>query len=159
MENMIDHHSMAVMMAALCEDRAVHPRLLSQCDRILATQSAEISEMQMWLADWYGIAYEPQMNRKMERQLEEVAGLAGAEFEIAFMDAMIEHHATAIKEGQKCVRKAYHTKLIRLCQSIVKSQQRERVLMQNWLCDWYDLCDEKGNNDEHAGRNDQHDDD
>lgn len=139
MENMIDHHSMAVTMTALCEDRAINPELLALCDQMMAAQSAEIAEMQTWLEDWYGIEYEPKMTRKMERQLGALAELDGAEFEVAFMEMMIQHHAQAIKEGRECARKAYHEDLIELCINIIATQQQEIILMESWLCDWYGL--------------------
>lgn len=152
MENMIDHHSMAVMMAALCEDRAITPELLALCDQIMATQSAEIAEMQAWLLDWYGIEYEPEMTRKMERQMDALAELDGEEFEIAFMEVMIQHHAKAIKEGRQCVRKAYHEELIELCENIIAAQQEEIALMESWLCDWYGLCGGQGEQEPHGHR-------
>lgn len=69
MQDMIDHHNMAVMMAGLCEDRAIHEELLALCDQIATSQSAEIEDMQAWLHDWYGINYEPEMTKQMQRQL------------------------------------------------------------------------------------------
>ncbi len=55
MEDMIDHHAMAVGMAAKCVDKAVHEELRSLCKHINATQSQEIETMQTWLADWYAL--------------------------------------------------------------------------------------------------------
>ena len=55
MENMIDHHAMAVMMAEMCTMKAIHPELISSCENIMATQSAEIEMMQAWLCEWYGV--------------------------------------------------------------------------------------------------------
>ena len=52
MENMIDHHAMAVMMAHMCHMQATHPELIAMCENIIATQSAEIGMMQTWLLDW-----------------------------------------------------------------------------------------------------------
>lgn len=57
------------------------------------------------------------------------------------MEMMIEHHSTAIKEGRQCVRKAYHEELIDLCENIMATQSMEIMLMEMWLCDWYDRCD------------------
>lgn len=62
MENMIDHHAMAIMMAEMCLMKAIHPELIATCQNIIATQSAEIEMMQTWLQDWYGISYEPKMH-------------------------------------------------------------------------------------------------
>jgi uncharacterized protein (DUF305 family) len=143
MEGMIDHHAMAVMMAELCLDRAIHPELEELCQEIIETQSAEIAQMQSWLEDWYGIEYEPQMTRKMERQLQELAELSGAEFEVAFLQMMIEHHEAAIKEAQKCVKRAFHDELVALCEGIVQAQSMEITLMETWLCAWYGLCESR----------------
>lgn len=141
MQDMIDHHNMAVMMADLCMQRALHEELRELCEEMAASQSAEIEEMQAWLHDWYGINYEPQMTRQMQRQLTSLARLRGKKFEIAFMEMMIEHHSTAIKEGRQCVRKAHHDELIELCENIIGTQSMEIVLMEMWLCDWYHRCD------------------
>lgn len=40
---MIDHHSMAVMMSMLCEERAVHAELLALWSDIKAAQAEEIA--------------------------------------------------------------------------------------------------------------------
>ncbi len=143
MENMIAHHSMAVMMARLCEDRASHENLLMLCQRIEATQTAEIEEMQAWLEEWYGVSYEPEMTTPMQRQLHELASMSGAEFEIAFMEMMIRHHKTAVTEGERCKKRAYHRDLIELCEDIVETQSMEIAIMENWLCDWYDICNDE----------------
>jgi uncharacterized protein (DUF305 family) len=143
MEDMIDHHMMAVLMARLCENRQVHEELLMLCQQIEATQTAEIEEMQAWLEDWYGISYEPHMTKRMQRQLEELASLAGAEFEIAFTTMMIGHHETAVTEGERCVERAYHRGLIELCEDIVVTQSMEIAVMEGWLCEWYDICDDE----------------
>ena len=45
MENMIDHHAMAVMMAQMCTMKAIHSELLTLCQNIITSQSAEIQMM------------------------------------------------------------------------------------------------------------------
>jgi uncharacterized protein (DUF305 family) len=142
LKGMIDHHAMAVMTAMLCEDRAVHPELVALCGQIAATQAAEIELMQGWLEDWYGVEYEPRMTKGMQRQADKLAALDGAEFEIAFMTMMIRHHQAAVREGLRCVDRAYHEALVELCEDIIETQAAEIELMSGWLCDWYDICDD-----------------
>lgn len=137
LKGMIDHHAMAVETAMLCEDRAVHDDLIDLCDQIIATQTAEIELMQGWLEDWYGIEYEPRMTRQMERQIEKMAGLDGAEFEVAFLEMMIRHHRMAVREGVRCIDRAYHEDLVELCEDIVETQTAEIELMRDWLSEWY----------------------
>jgi uncharacterized protein (DUF305 family) len=142
MEGMIDHHMMAVMMAEMCLEKAIHSELVQQCQEIIATQSQEIEMMQTWLMEWYGIEYMPDM------QMGEMMGhmmMDPAQFEVWFMKKMIGHHATAIKEAETCLEKAYHPELLSMCQDIIVTQAMEIDLMQSWLCEWYGVCEYRKN--------------
>lgn len=139
--DMIDHHAMAVMMAEMCQERAVHPELLALCHEIREAQLEEIATMQAWLEDWYGITHEPEMTPGARKQMEKLAASSGAEFEIEFLKGMIRHHWTAVIRGQQCQEKAYHMELIQLCEEIESAQLAEIARMGAWLCDWYDICD------------------
>ena len=141
LQDMIDHHAMAVETARLCVAKAVHEELRQLCEQIIAAQSAEIEQMQRWLEQWYGISYEPQMKPADERMIERLASLGGAEFEIAFMEMMIDHHEAAIREAEDCLRRAYHRQLRRLCENIIETQSAEIEQMQTWLCEWYGICE------------------
>lgn len=138
MEQMIDHHTMAIMMAQMCLQKAVHPELRQMCEGIIASQSAEIQTMQSWLQQWYGISYSPQpSNAKMQKLMR----LNGAEFEIEFMEEMSEHHADAIRESTDCLLRAYHKELRDLCRNIITAQAPEINMMRTWLCEWHGECD------------------
>jgi uncharacterized protein (DUF305 family) len=136
--DMIDHHMMAVHMAMMCEESAVHPQLKDLCTRIRTTQMMEIEMMQGWLKSWYGIDYEPSI--KMTGEMQKLMSMTGAEFEIDFLKMMIRHHFMAVMEGMKCEDNAYHTELKQLCQNIVTTQSAEIETMRNWLCQWYSVC-------------------
>ena len=139
---MIDHHQMAVHMSELCVERAVHERLASLCEDIMAEQAAEIEQMQGWLLDWYAVEHEPSMaDPEHHMQMEHLETLSGEEFEMAFLEMMIEHHAMAVVDGVECIQRAAHPELRSLCVGIVSSQMREIVKMQVWLCRWYGVCD------------------
>ena len=141
MEDMIDHHMMAVMTAEVCVQKAVHEELRSLCEQIIGTQSQEIETMQQWLSDWYGVTYEPQMKSGDQKMVGRLASLSGSDFEIAFMEMMIQHHEGAIKAAEGCLKKAYHTELLELCEGIIEAQQAEIEQMETWLCEWYSICD------------------
>lgn len=140
MTNMIDHHQMAIEMAEICLDEAVHEELRTMCQNIIAAQSAEIQQMQSWLQQWYGITYQPTMKPGDQKMLERLASLSGAEFEIAFMEMMIKHHEKAIKEARHCLDKAAHAELRELCEQIIATQSAEIAQLQTWLCQWYGKC-------------------
>jgi len=140
MEDMIDHHAMAVQMATLCESRAVHEELRSLCTQIRESQSQEIALMQGWLQAWYNDPYQPETTNGSMREMEKLASLPAPDFEIAFMEMMIKHHSKAIKAASTCLEKAYHPELVSLCQDIIETQSREIVQMRAWLCQWYGVC-------------------
>jgi uncharacterized protein (DUF305 family) len=147
MEEMIDHHAMAVMMAQICQQKAVHAELLATCQSIEAAQTQEIATMQNWLAAWYSVTYEPQMSQGSQQQMARLASLSGADFEIAFMERMIRHHWKAIVRAAQCVDRAYHDELIAMCEDIIVMQSAEIEQMRTWLCQWYGRCNygPKGN--------------
>ena len=140
LEDMIDHHFMAVQMAQLCLQKAVHPELRTLCQNIISSQSAQIQQMQTWLQQWYGISYQPRMKPGDMRMMERMASLSSEQFEIEFMQMMIKHHQGAIREGEQCLRRAYHPELRSLCQNIISAQSAEIQQMEAWLCQWYGIC-------------------
>lgn len=141
MMNMIDHHMMAVMMADVClSETLIHAELAAMCADIKSSQMAEITTMQTWLQQWYGITYAPTMKPGDQKMIDRLAALSGAEFEIEFMEMMIRHHAKAIKEGEHCLDRAEHEQLLQLCANIVETQSAEIAQMEMWLCQWYDRC-------------------
>ncbi len=140
MQDMIDHHFMAVQVAQLCQQKAIHEELLELCHNIETTQSQEIQLMQSWLQSWYSISYQPKMSNGDMKQMDKLASLSAEEFEIEFMQMMIKHHLGAIREASKCVEQAYHEELRDLCENIIVTQAAEIDQMRTWLCQWYGIC-------------------
>ena len=122
--------------------QGVHPELISLCENMMTSQSAEIEMMQNWLVDWYGVAYEPDMPMA---EMEGHMNMDPSQIEEWFMKRMISHHATAIKEAQDCLEEAYHPELRNLCQNIFTTQYQEIQTMQTWLCEWYEVCNFRQN--------------
>lgn len=142
MERMIDHHAMAVEMATVCEQKAIHSELRELCTDIRTSQAQEISTFQSWLQDWYGVSHTPEMPPGHMQQMEKLAALSGAEFEIEFMESMIKHHRTAVRRAGHCQERAYHGALREMCEGMIEAQLLEIQLMQEWLCQWYQRCRE-----------------
>ncbi|MHB1133223.1 MAG: DUF305 domain-containing protein [Chloroflexota bacterium] len=135
MQDMIEHHMMAVEMAEMCVEEAVHPELVTLCQSIVDAQMMEIAEMQTWLMDWYGIDYMPEM--RMTGEMKHMMMLEGAAFEEHFLKMMIRHHWGAIIEAGHAVERSYHSELVELGQNIIASQSQEIEQMRTWLRDWY----------------------
>lgn len=135
MEDMIEHHMMAVHMAEMCLEKAVHPELEGLCQDIISTQMMEMQQMQAWLMDWYGVEYMPEM--KMTGEMRHLMSLEGAEFEEAFLKTMIRHHWGAILEARQAVERSYHVELRDLGEEIIAAQGAEIEQMRTWLREWY----------------------
>lgn len=141
MTGMIDHHAMAVGMSELCLVKAVHEELRVLCSQIMQVQLAEISTLQSWLQDWYGISHSTQMPAGMQQRMDRMAQLSSEEFEIEFLKSMIRHHWGAVVSASGCLDRAYHPELIEMCADIVEAQVAEITVMRSWLCQWYGICD------------------
>jgi len=140
MQNMIDHHAMAVMMGEMCLAKATHQELREMCQEVVTTQTQESETMKTWLATWYGKNYEAKMSGKDERQMRELESLSGAEFEKAFMPMLVDHHRIALQRAAVCLQRAYHSELINMCGDIVTAQAAEIKQLRQWMCEWYQLC-------------------
>ncbi|MGV3519951.1 DUF305 domain-containing protein [Luteitalea sp.] len=147
MTDMIDHHHMAIMMSEICLTNATHEELKALCADIIAAQQQEIVTMQMWLQDWYGVSYAPQMTQGDMQRMERMSEMFGREFELEFLKSMIRHHWKAVVRATGCLDRAYHDALIAMCEDIVVAQVTEIETMRTWLCQWYGLCNygPKGN--------------
>ena len=60
--------------------------------------------------------------------------------EIAFLEMMIKHHASAVREAGLCVRGASHADLKTFCSNVHTAQEAEIAQMKGWLCQWYQKC-------------------
>lgn len=140
MTEMIDHHGMAVMMATMCVDKALHPELKTLCSSIVDSQSQEIQMMQSWLLDWYDVEYSPDMTQGQQQMMDRMAAMPAMEFEMEFLKMMIRHHWKAVIKASQCIESAFHEELVALCENIVLAQSSEIETMRTWLCNWYGLC-------------------
>lgn len=152
MASMIPHHQMAVSMARMELTHGTHPQLKAMAQRVITTQSQEISEMTSWLKTWYGLtpaqaaarmpAGVGEMMRSMQADMGAMSGhmatmRADASADQAFMEAMIAHHEAAVLMAGTAPGRAAHSRLVTLARSIVTSQNAEITQMRTWLRDWY----------------------
>jgi uncharacterized protein (DUF305 family) len=135
LKDMIDHHTMAIMMGQTCLEKAAHDDLV---DMLVDSQSAQVEQMQEWLQDWYGNSYEPQLSTGDMQSMQRLERFTGADYEIRFLRSMIRHHWSALRESETCLDRAEHRDLRILCRTIHSTQLEEIAQMQTWLAEWYD---------------------
>jgi uncharacterized protein (DUF305 family) len=58
-------------------------------------------------------------------------------FDLAFIDAMIPHHQSAIDAAEELLLTTQRPELRAMGQAIIAEQQREIAQMQEWRTAWY----------------------
>lgn len=165
MEGMIDHHQMAVDMAEDCLAKAETESFRALCQGIIDAQQPEIEMLRDWLSEWYGIEYTPMpMSELMELMklapdtgmdmghgdhttnsqtdmplmMGMMAGLdrvEGVDYEMAWLEAMIDHHDDAVHMSERILRYAEHEELRALAQQIIDDQTAEIEQMESMLAE------------------------
>lgn len=156
MEGMIDHHQMAIDMALDCRARTgISAALTEVCQAVIDAQQPEIEQMQAWLLAWYNIDYAPiAMADMMEDEMGGMdhggmnmsgmpatdpalmmgmfAGfnrLEGTDYEVAWFEAMIDHHDDAVHMSERLLERDAdqqgHADLRALAQGIITTQTEE----------------------------------
>lgn len=138
--HMIPHHAEAVASAEALRAVTARPELIELLDAIVASQTAEIAQMEAWLDAWHpdvarDVAYAPMM-----RDLGPDASVADRER--AFLEDMIGHHMMAVHEAQTLLAGglAEHDEVAALARSIVAEQMGEMHQMAAWLAEWFGVA-------------------
>jgi uncharacterized protein (DUF305 family) len=163
LEGMSDHHQMAVDMGKGCVAKAVTDDLRALCQKIVDAQTGEIQQMHDWLLSWYTIDYTTVPMSQMAAMPTEdamagmsgmamdtpsgaltdpagmmgmVAGLdraEGKDYEIAWLESMIDHHDDALHMSGRVLKYAQHPELIALAHNIIAAQTAEIQTMEAML--------------------------
>ena len=161
LEGMMDHHQMAVDMANDCLKKASDQQLLTLCQNIITAQTTEIAQMQGWLKTWYGVDYAPVpmiatsasataepamagMNMgtsasdptAMMGMMAGLNSLTGRDYEIAWVESMIDHHDDALHMSDRILKQVEHDDLRDLANKIIKNQSAEIRMMEALLDQW-----------------------
>lgn len=131
---MVAHHEEAVAAARQLQ-RSPRAEMREFGDAIVVSQSAQIDQMQQWLADWYPDRDERADYRPMMRDL---TSLSGDRLDRVFLQDMIWHHMAAVMMSQQLlVRGAEHAEVEALAEDIRDEQHDEIFQMQHWLREWF----------------------
>src|SRR5688500_9832327 len=104
-KDMVPHHQQAVTMSDLATANTTNPQILGLADRIKASQTAEISVMQGWLAaggeeatDNSGHDMTESMQGMVsDRDMGQLEATKGGDFDRRFLRHMTAHHEGALE--------------------------------------------------------------
>lgn len=146
-QGMIPHHRQAVQMAALAEDRADNPEVRQLAERIEAAQAPEIATMTGWLeargedvpeetmdhsAMGHGSS-DPMPGMMSAEDLATLEQAQGAEFDMLFLEMMIEHHTGALEMARTQQSEGENAEAVALAEKIEADQEAEIATMRRLL--------------------------
>ncbi|MEA3244929.1 MAG: DUF305 domain-containing protein [Gemmatimonadota bacterium] len=104
MQGMIAHHAQAIVMTQMAAAHGANPQVLKLAQKIDQSQMPEIRIMQRWLRRYDQFAPDTSSWHTMrmagmltDEELKELDAARGVDFDRAFLDGMIRHHAGALK--------------------------------------------------------------
>lgn len=160
MEGMADHHQMALDMAQDCLPKAATDTVRTVCQAVIDAQTPEIEMLRSWLLGWYGIEYAPMAMSElmdlmgmgmssgmdtghgnhttnpatdMPLMMGMMAGFdraEGVDYDVAWLEAMIDHHSDAVHMSERILGYAEHEDLRALAQQIIDDQMAEIEAME-----------------------------
>lgn len=125
---MIPHHEQALVLADLAFKYSEDSEVLRLAEEIRSAQDVEVNVMRSWYAN-SDIIPRSQDHSEMagmlsDDQMEALANLRGKEFDIAWLEGMIEHHEGAIAMADM-VKFSKTPAVIEFAEHLVILQQRE----------------------------------
>ena len=134
---MIPHHEGAVEMAdAILAKDDIDEDVTALAEQIKAAQAPEIEMMQSWLDDWgadMGGMSGMDHGMTSDADMQALEDATGDEASQLFLEQMIEHHQGAIDMAQTEVDNGENPDVIRLAESIIRSQTAEIATMEEIL--------------------------
>ena len=133
---MIPHHEEAIASAELLLAGTDRAQMEAFARDIIDTQSAEVNQMQTWLAEKYP---DREVAVDDEPMMRDLTGLRGDELDQAFLEDMIGHHMGAVMMSQQLLAGdlAELPEVVPFAEQIRDSQHAEIFQMRAWLTDWF----------------------
>lgn len=141
-DTMIAHHEGAVEMAKMVDGKTQRTELKAFAQKIITDQNKEIAQMKEWREKWFKGAPRamnmemPGMMDSMKMDMSKLSNSKDKEFDLAFIEMMIPHHAGATTMAKEAQTKAEHAEIKTLAGNIIKEQEAEIKQMNVWKSEW-----------------------
>jgi uncharacterized protein (DUF305 family) len=135
LDGMIAHHQGAVVMSQLALERSSNGDLQRAAQGIINAQSVEINQMTGWLSQWHGQTPTASDVMAMTAETDAMRTLPDAEFDKAFLEAMIAHHESAIEMARLIPERTERAELQQLGEAIITTQEAEIAQFNGWLAE------------------------
>lgn len=141
-DTMIAHHQGAVEMAKMIGGKTQNAEMLKFAAQIIADQEKEINQMKTWRDEWFKdkpSALNMEMTGmadSMKMDMPKLTNSKDRDFDLAFVEMMIPHHVGAVLMSKEALQKSEKTEIKTLAEQIIKAQEAEIKMMENWKIDW-----------------------
>lgn len=134
---MVPHHESAIEMATVAQKRATSSFVRTLSERIIAAQTAEISDLEAadrrLASEGAEVGAMGMSDKEMTMDMD-IEKLRGAEpFDETFLEMMIEHHRAAVRMAEVELQKGSDPALQGLASEIVEAQETEISQMRRQL--------------------------
>lgn len=124
LSQMIAHHEAAVQMAKQALSTATKPETKAEAQKVIDSQSKEITQMTGWLKSWYGTTPNKPEQALVNSDMKEMMAMP-VTTDAMFYDMMIPHHQGAIDMSELAPKNAGRAEVKALAQQIITAQKAE----------------------------------
>jgi uncharacterized protein (DUF305 family) len=137
-QHMVPHLLQTTAIVNLAQDRISRPELARLADTIDRQGQAHLAHLQGWLASRGLAPYDPQQDpdRRTETDLQRLARIRGASFDLAFLKVMTARHRAGSKLAATEARQGSVPELRQLAQQLLAQQQAQTATMTSWTRAW-----------------------
>ncbi len=146
LDTMTHHHQGAIDMAEMAVKKTQNQELKAFAQKIIKDQEKEIAQMIEWREKWYA-GKPPAINMEMPGMgdgmkmmmgdgMKKMEAAMNKDFDVHFLDMMTPHHAGAVTMGREALTKAEHPEIKTLANQIIKAQESEIKMMNDWKAKW-----------------------
>ncbi len=146
LDTMSAHHQGAIEMAKMVDGKTQNPDLKKFAAKIIADQTREIAQMKEWREKWFAgkpAALNMEMSGMMDSmkmmmgdEMKKMEAATGKDFDLHFLDLMTPHHQGAVVMAKEALQKAEHPEIKGMANNIIKAQQSEIKMMNDWKAKW-----------------------
>jgi uncharacterized protein (DUF305 family) len=136
LDHMAEHHRMAVEMAEAARTRARSADLRTMASEMARTQQAEIEQLQQWRQAWFPGApadTDGGMMGMMGMMMPMDSLANAADFDRAFLEMMIPHHAGAVMMAAHAQAETGRAEVRAFARRLIEAQAQEIGEMERML--------------------------
>lgn len=132
LSQMIAHHTAAVQMAKEALRSATKPETKQEAQKVIDSQTKEITQMTGWLKDWYKATPDKAEQALVNADMKHMMAMPVSS-DAMFYEMMIPHHQGAIDMSELALKNAGRAEVKELARTIIAAQKAEVAQYHNLM--------------------------